>query len=575
MVMDRIGRYEIVRELGRGAMGVVYLATDPAIGRQVAIKTIRLGEVSNAEERERLRERLFREARSAGVLSHPGIVTIYDMEAQDDMAYIAMEYVNGPTLDQILSGAPLAPERLFNILGQTAVALDYAHHKGIVHRDIKPANIMLTQDELVKITDFGIAKVNTSEQFTLTGAIVGTPHYMSPEQVQGLAVDGRADQFSLAVIAFEMLTGDKPFTGDQLTTVVYKIVADEPVPAHRLNATLSQHISNVLRKGLAKKPEARYPSCQKFVKALEMACGKSTGWKPLARGAALSLPTAVEAQRPGSVSLHATTEETKPRERHKMGVLPVVLAVLVAAGLVGLIAWQATPWLTDTGPRPAAQSAPPAAAPEEPKPSPMPPPPVAAAPESSAGAPSGTQPQRAAQSEPHPVPEPPKPAAAPPRHASVERRPALRETRPDLNASPYLSISVSSVPPDATAMLDNRPETACTTPCALDATPGPHIVSISRAGYQTENRNVTVSGSPVELPPVALRVPGGLLMLASVPAGATIYVNGSRQAQTTPAKLELRPGRYYIMIEKDGRRASQEVEVQNGITRYLRILLGR
>ena len=169
--MDRIGRYKIVRELGRGAMGVVYLATDPTIGRPVAIKTIRLGEVSNAEERARLRERLFREARSAGVLSHPGIVTIYDMEAQDDIAFIAMEYVNGPTLDQLISGQPLPAERMFSILGQAAVALDYAHQKGIVHRDIKPANIMVTEDGLAKITDFGIAKISTNEQFTMTGAI--------------------------------------------------------------------------------------------------------------------------------------------------------------------------------------------------------------------------------------------------------------------------------------------------------------------------------------------------------------------------------------------------------------------
>jgi serine/threonine-protein kinase len=379
--MDRIGRYKIVRELGRGAMGVVYLATDPTIGRSVAIKTIRLGEVSNPTERARMRERLFREARSAGVLSHPGIVTIYDMEYQDDMAFIAMEYVNGPTLDQILSGSPLPPDRLFSILGQTAVALDYAHQKGIVHRDIKPANIMVTEDGAAKITDFGIAKVNTSEHFTKTGAIVGTPHYMAPEQVQGLAVDGRADQFSLAVIAFEMLTGEKPFTGEQLTTVVYKIVAEEPAAPHRLNATLNQHITNVLRRALAKKPEARYPNCQRFVDTLEAACNAAKGWKPVVRGGSLNLPTAADARRPGKVSLSRATDETRPSQRRKMGVVPVLLAILVAAGLVVLIAWQAAPWLTDSGARPAAAPAAPAPSPaaaapsvasaQEKKPSPM------------------------------------------------------------------------------------------------------------------------------------------------------------------------------------------------------------
>src|SRR6516165_11584807 len=151
--MDRIGRYKIVRELGRGAMGVVYHAIDPNIGRPVAIKTIQLTQGRKPEDMEKMRERLFREARSAGMLSHPGIVTIYDVEQQGDLAYIAMEYVDGPTLDQVLSqGGPMAPNQIFSILGQTAAALDYAHQKGIVHRDIKPANIMIAADGTAKIT---------------------------------------------------------------------------------------------------------------------------------------------------------------------------------------------------------------------------------------------------------------------------------------------------------------------------------------------------------------------------------------------------------------------------------------
>jgi serine/threonine-protein kinase len=557
--MDRIGRYKIVRELGRGAMGVVYLATDPTIGRSVAIKTIRLGEVTNAEERARLRERLFREARSAGILSHPGIVTIYDMEAQDDLAYIAMEYVNGPTLDQLISGEPLPPDRMFAILGQAAVALDYAHQKGIVHRDIKPANIMVTEDGSAKITDFGIAKISTNEQFTMTGAIVGTPHYMAPEQVQGLAVDGRADQFSLAVITFEMLTGEKPFTGEQLTTVVYKIVAEEPVPAHRLNSTLNQQITNVLSRALAKKPDARYPNCQKFVDALEAACAAAKGWKPLPRGGGLNLPTAVEARRPANVSLSRSTEETKPSGRRKMGILPVLFAILVAAALVVLIAWQAAPWLTESTdsspkapvtraqPPPPQPASPPAPAPEEKKPSAMPPP--------------QTTPERG----PIPAPVP----------ADEHTRPAPRQTAPDLSSSPYLKVSVATIPPDATAMLDDRPDTACTTPCALDATPGQHTVGISRQGYQTEHRPVTVANTAVELPTVALRVLGGVLMLASTPAGARIFVNGTPSDQITPAKLELRPGKYNIAIEKDGKRSSKEVEIQNGTTHYEKIVMDR
>jgi len=581
--MDRIGRYRIERELGRGAMGVVYLATDPAIGRQVAIKTIRLGEVSNAEERARLRERLFREARSAGVLSHPGIVTIYDMEAQDDVAYIAMEYVNGPTLDQLLSGPAMPADRLFSILGQAAVALDYAHHKGIVHRDIKPANIMVTEDGSVKITDFGIAKINASEQFTVTGAIVGTPHYMAPEQVQGMAVDGRADQFSLAVIAYEMLTGEKPFTGDQLTTVVYRIVAEEPAAPHRLNSTLNQAISNVLRRALAKKPDSRYPSCQKFVDALEAACAAAKGWRPLARGAGHNLPTAVEVRRPANIPPPSrATEETKPRER-RMGIVPVLLAFVVVAGLIMLIAWQAAPWLIGSGSRSpaAAESPPPVSAPapapvtppapaaEEKKPSPMPPAVQPAAEQPAASQTAHVEKaETSAPPERGPIPAPPV-AEAP---APPAPRPKIRT---DLTANPYLKVSVSTVPANATAMLDGRPDNACTTPCSLDTTPGTHVVTISREGYQTEHREVTLTNSSVDLPPVALRVPGGVLMIASTPPGARIFINGSQSDQVTPAKLQLRPGRYNIEVEKDGQRASKMVDIENGVTRYEKVIIGQ
>src|SRR5229473_4453288 len=314
--MDRIGRYQIVKELGHGAMGVVYQAVDPTIGRHVAIKTIRLGELDDPDERAKLRERLFREARSAGILSHPGIVTIYDMEEQGDVAFIAMEFVDGPTLDQLLSARePIPRERVTSILRQTAAALDYAHGKGIVHRDIKPANIMLASDGAVKITDFGIAKVTTSQQYTQTGTILGTPNYMSPEQVQGLAVTGRADQFSLAVIAFEMLTGERPFTGEHLTTVVYKIVAEDPPPVQRLNPTLGTQIDAVLRRGLMKKPEGRYANCLEFVNALEAACANTKGWKNLVRGANLNMPTVIS-ETPALIRTPAsTTEESRMAKR--------------------------------------------------------------------------------------------------------------------------------------------------------------------------------------------------------------------------------------------------------------------
>src|SRR6266436_2974138 len=286
--MEQIGRYQILGELGRGAMGVVFRALDPSIGREVAIKTIRLSELPNAEQRIKQRERLFREARSAGTLSHPGIVTIYDMGEENETAYITMEFVSGFTLEQILAlNQPLEPARLFSLLRQTAAALDYAHQKGIIHRDIKPANIILDETGAAKIADFGIAKISAADQLTQTGLIVGTPNYMAPEQIQGKPVNGLADQYSLTVLAYEMLTGDKPFVAEHLTTLVFQIVCEPPPQANRLNPTLGPRVEEVLQKGLSKLPEQRYPTCSALVDALESACASTPGWKSLARGGSL------------------------------------------------------------------------------------------------------------------------------------------------------------------------------------------------------------------------------------------------------------------------------------------------
>jgi serine/threonine-protein kinase len=586
--MDRIGRYKVVRELGRGAMGVVYHAIDPNIGRPVAIKTIQLGEKRTPEEQERLRERLFREARSAGILSHPGIVTIYDVEQQDDVAYIAMEYVDGPTLDQWLSEQrSMPPEWMFGILAQTANALDYAHQKGIVHRDIKPANIMIAADGTAKITDFGIAKITASEQFTMTGSIVGTPHYMSPEQVQGLAVDGRSDQFSLAVIAFELLTGEKPYTGEHLTTVVYKIVAEDPVSPHRLNPTLSGPIDAVVRKALSKKPENRYRTCREFVEALEKACAATKGWQTMPRGGSANAPTLADAVKP-AVSLppprrparrEPVTGETVVRRRS--GFVPFLMAILVAAALLALIGWQYSAWTGSKGVgrsgdrsegQPAAASTQTAASipgtanPDEAKPSPLSPGAGdTAKPGTGDGA--GTAPKPAGKTEPPEPAEPPKPAS--------KAADTARKVVPVPSAGQPQPVQVISSPAGATAILDGQRNVACTTPCSLTAAPGPHTISVSLPGYQVEHRDVEVGTGPLELPPMILRAPYGTLMLSSVPEGAAVMVNGKRIAQVTNTQLQLAPGNYRITVEKDGRQGSGTVDIHNDEIRTLRLILGQ
>jgi serine/threonine-protein kinase len=580
--MDRIGRYKIVRELGRGAMGVVYHAIDPNIGRPVAIKTIQLGGSRKPEEQERLRERLFREARSAGMLSHPGIVTIYDVEQQGELAYIAMEYVDGPTLDQLLSDQPpLAPDKLFSILAQTAAALDYAHQKGIVHRDIKPANIMIARDGTTKITDFGIAKFTSSDQLTMTGSIVGTPHYMSPEQVQGHVVDGRSDQFSLAVIAYEALTGEKPYTGEHLTTVVYKIVTEEPAALHRLNPSLGGAIESALGKALAKKPDARYRNCQEFVDTLEKACAATKGWKLMPRGASLNEPTVAEPPRPAVTlpkpvrpqRLGDTTVTSARAGEKKTGLLTFLLAVLVAGGLLALIGFQAAPWLGFPGPakQPPAEEAKASKPPETP--------PVEQPTQKPPTAPVETQPpvskSEKGPAEAHEAParkaettnargEKPSPLSLPAKQ--TPRRPAERA------AETVQAVTVISSPAGASATLDGRPDAVCTTPCTLDAAPGRHNISLALSGYQVERREFEVGSEPVELPAVVLRAPGGTLMLSSVPEGASVLINGRSIGKTTPAQIQLPLGSYRVTVEHDGRQASHVVDMRSGIS-YLKITI--
>ena len=266
--MKQIGRYRIVSELGRGAMGVVYRAHDPQIDREIALKTIRLATHADPSEIEGMRDRLIREAQSAGRLSHPGIVTIFDAGEQDGLAYVAMELVEGRSLADILA-RPEPPDRklefLAKLLTQAGSALDYASANGVIHRDVKPANIMVSE-QTVKLLDFGVARI-ASGQATRAGTVFGTPNYMSPEQVQGRKVDGRADQFSLGVIAYEFLCGVKPFEAPAIPATLYKIVHEDPEPLSAFLTDIPESLERAVLRALQKSPSDRFADCGQFAGA--------------------------------------------------------------------------------------------------------------------------------------------------------------------------------------------------------------------------------------------------------------------------------------------------------------------
>jgi serine/threonine-protein kinase len=267
-----IGRYEIIDELGHGAMGSVFRAKDPAMDRIVAVKTILSGAL-DGEQSSEYRQRFFREARAAGALSHPGIVSVFDVGEQEGVPFLVMEFVPGRTLsDAIKRGERSSLERVCEIGQQIAEALGHAHRKGVIHRDIKPANILLAASEAdgteqAKITDFGVAKLAAGE-ITTTGQLLGTPAYMPPEQFTGAPIDGRADLFSLGVILYWMASGEQPFPGETMSAVSYKIVHTEPVPPAKLNPAIPAAMESVILKCLAKNPAERYQTGEELAQAL-------------------------------------------------------------------------------------------------------------------------------------------------------------------------------------------------------------------------------------------------------------------------------------------------------------------
>jgi serine/threonine-protein kinase len=262
------GRYEIIREIGRGAMGTVYLARDPKINRDVAIKTLAYAEVEPAELAE-VKMRFSREAEAAGKLSHPNIVAIYDVGEEHDMAYIAMELLTGETLTRYCQKENLLPTpRVLAVIADVTAALEYAHHQGVVHRDIKPANIMMLADGRVKVTDFSIAQVVDASQ-TRTGVILGTPSYMSPEQVNGKRIDGRSDLFSLGIVAYELLTGARPFKGESMSAIMWAISHSKHPPLAQVASDTPACVQAIVNRLLAKRMTKRFDSAEKALTEIQ------------------------------------------------------------------------------------------------------------------------------------------------------------------------------------------------------------------------------------------------------------------------------------------------------------------
>ena len=295
----RLGRYELLAELGQGAMGVVYRAHDPVLDRVVAIKTIHL--TLPKDELAEYEARFYQEARAAGGLNHPNIVTIYDIGKSERVAYMAMEFLEGEELRATLAaGQPLPAAQALDVVIQVAEGLAYAHERHIVHRDIKPANIMIVRDGLVKITDFGIARMRTTEVKTMTGMILGSPKYMAPEQVAGRRADHRCDLFSLGVVLYETLTGEAPFHGDNIHGIMYQILNSTPPPPSVRNPDLPPIVDLVLAKALAKNVEARYQSAKELIEDLRECRNVLQGFvttQPLVRSGKSGPPPAPSATR--------------------------------------------------------------------------------------------------------------------------------------------------------------------------------------------------------------------------------------------------------------------------------------
>ena len=481
MNVAKLGKFEVRGTLGRGAMGLVYEGWDPVIARRVAIKTVRLPDTSDQEAMELL-ARFRREAQAAGRLNHPNIVGVFDYGETDEVAYIVMEFVEGKSLKAALEGRQILPlPDIARVMASLLAGLQYSHDNGVVHRDIKPANIMLTTQGQVKIADFGIARIESSSM-TQTGAVLGTPAYMSPEQFMGQQVDRRTDIYSSGVVLYQMLTGERPFEGG-MSSVIHKVLNSTPPRPSDLSVLAPPAFDAVVAKAMSKRPESRFDSADAFARALRGAMDAATE-DAVGEDATRVAPRAAKPVTPASVA-PIRTETAKPRKSRVPAV--VAAASLLLAG-VGGTAWYWSPWRTaEQQSVPSVQALPHdvaslsrplplAAAPAEvtqatPAPLPQPvPPPVVAPP------PAAPEPTEAAAATPQPdVPSPLPAAQLPTPIAPTPPREAVASASPPVPSAPVPE------PPPAFD-LDSARALVRSVPCSLldvetGASPADHTLT--------------------------------------------------------------------------------------------------
>jgi len=599
---EKLGRYEIVREVGHGAMGVVYEALDPTIARKVALKAIRFDAIgTTADEAAR---RFKNEARAAGGLSHPNIVTVYDAGEDGGNLYLAMEFINGVTLESMLkTERRLSPARTLDIIRQVCAGLDSAHKKGIVHRDVKPGNVMISGDGVVKITDFGIARAG--EVMTLTGQVVGTPNYMSPEQVVGSQLDGRSDLFSAGVMLYEMITGERPFEGQSITTIMYKIVHETPVPPRKLDSSIHPGLSFVIEKALQKSPDARFQNGAELTQALE-----NYKTADVATLTSLDVPTAVtpvlagttdaggatasvsSATSGASGAVSAEGSKTNPTSSASAAASPPSSSAVVQlfdrlvalwSGLsrkgkrrliyvlIAVFFWAKCEFGGNRARR--------ASRGEESQ---------TTSSLSTSPQPSSSSKNPTSNNETQSDEEPAAPAPAP-HPASIPNAPPAVVTRRDgaTNDSAHALLKIASDPPAAEVLLDGK-STGKHTPADLQLPKGKHTVTVQMGGFipatasfrvkggeeMEYSPHLTVNTGNIKVPNIMLPDLSNLegltraaqanawrqwaqaqtgnakeLVINSSPPGAKVFVDGKDTGKETPATIPMEPGTYHVRVE--------------------------